>query len=143
MTGQLNYDANLARLNDLRRQSDRRAVVRGITTRHAAGSAGTRQLPQAEEPIAIRRATDMDRAALERLAALDSAKAPSGEVLIALSGDEPQAAIEIATGAAIADPFRATAHLIELLSTRAARLRHEPRSHRRLRLRTRSAWRAA
>jgi hypothetical protein len=93
--------------------------------------------------IAIRRATESDRPALERLAALDSAPAPTGEVLIAEVGDEPQAAIEVASGATIADPFRPTAHLVELLGLRVARLRQGTGSPRRLRLRSRSAYGAA
>jgi hypothetical protein len=93
--------------------------------------------------IAIRRATAADRFVLERLAALDSAPAPSGEVLIAEVGDEAQAAIELESGATIADPFRPTVHLIELLSLRAALLHDGTASRRRLRLRSRSAYRTA
>jgi len=95
------------------------------------------------ESIAIRRATEADRAALERRAALDSAPTSSGEVLLAEVGGEPQAAIEIASGATIADPFRPTAYLIELLSLRAARLREGTVSPRRLRLPWCSAYRTA
>jgi hypothetical protein len=84
--------------------------------------------------IAIRRATDADRSALERLAALDSARTPTGDVLIAEVDDEPQAAIEIAGGAVVADPFRPTANLVELLGVRAARLRHPAASRPRMRL---------
>lgn len=94
-------------------------------------------------PIGIRRATAADRAALERLAALDSARVPAGDMLIAEVGGEPQAAIEIATGAAIADPFRATRMLVELLDLRAARLRAGADVRRRRWLRSRSACRAA
>jgi uncharacterized protein YndB with AHSA1/START domain len=72
-----------------------------------------------EQSLAIRHSGPDDRAALERLAALDSAPTPSGDVLIAEAGDEPRAAIEIATGAAIADPFRPTAQLVDLLAVRA------------------------
>ncbi|HYY20699.1 MAG TPA: hypothetical protein VE780_02370 [Thermoleophilaceae bacterium] len=36
---------------------------------------------------------------------------------------EPRAAIEVATGAAIGDPFRPTAQLVELLAVRAGQLR--------------------
>jgi len=93
--------------------------------------------------IAIRRATEDDRPVLARLAALDSAPTPSGEVLIAEVDAEPQAAIEIASGATIADPFRRTADLTELLSVRAARLREATAPGRRLRLRPRSAYRTA
>ena len=99
--------------------------------------------PTYTETIAIRRAGEADRAALERLAALDSSSPPSGEVLIAEVGGEVQVAVEIAGGTAIADPFRPTAHLVELVSLRAARVRDGvPRPHR-LRLHSRSAYRAA
>src|SRR5215218_2597424 len=78
--------------------------------------------------ISARRATGEDRVDLENLAALDSARALTGEILIAAVADEPQAAIEVATGATVADPFRPTAHLVELLELRAARLRQPART---------------
>lgn len=93
--------------------------------------------------IAIRRATEADRPVVERLAALDSARWPSGEVLIAEVDGELQAAIEIAGGATIVDPFRRTAHLTELMSLRAARLREAAAPSRPLRMPWRSAYRAA
>jgi hypothetical protein len=93
--------------------------------------------------VTIRRATEDDRQALERLAALDSARLPSGDILIAEAGYEQQAAIEVATGAAIADPFRPTAHLIALLELRAAGLRKKADSARPPRVGLRSAFRAA
>ena len=93
--------------------------------------------------VTIRRATEADRRALERLAVLDSAPAPSGEVLIAEAGGEQRAAIEVATGATIGDPFRPTAYLIVLLELRAAALRGSVSSLRRPRLGLRSAFRAA
>lgn len=99
-------------------------------------------MPSAES-IAIRRATESDRVALERLAALDSARPLTGEALIAEVGDEPQAAIQIATGTTVADPFRPTAHLVELLGVRASRLRERRTVSRRLRSRSRSAYHAA
>ena len=87
----------------------------------------------AHPPIAIRRATDADRDALERLAALDSARVPTGEILIAEVAGEAQAAIGVAAGATIADPFRPTAHLVDLLRLRAGRLGERTRTPRRLR----------
>jgi hypothetical protein len=99
---------------------------------------------QTVESIAIRRATQSDRPVVERLATLDSAPAPSsGEVLIAYVGDEPQAAVDVATGAAVADPFRPTAHVVELLKVRAATMRDRPSSYGRTGLRERLAYRAA
>ncbi len=140
MTGHLTYDANVARLEDLRRRAERRRAARTATGRRTR--AATHVHRGVAEDVTIRRATAADRAALERLAALDSARAPVGEVLIAVVGDEAVGAIEIAGGAAIADPFRPTAELVELLSLRAARLRGGA-DRRRLRLRPRAAYRAA
>jgi hypothetical protein len=47
---------------------------------------------------------------------------------------EPRPAIEIATGATIADPFRPIAVLVELLDLRAAQLRQARPSRRRQQL---------
>jgi hypothetical protein len=136
VTSYLSYDASLTRVDDLRRQAEHG---------RAAGVA-SRIRPNHEEvdtaAIAIRRATAADRPALDRLAALDSARVPAGDVLIAEVGGEPQAALEIATGATIADPFRATSTLIELLELRAGRLRAGGDVRGRAWLRSRSACRA-
>ena len=93
--------------------------------------------------IAVRRATDSDRDVLERLAALDDAPVPSGDVLIASVDDEPQAAIAVASGVSVADPFRPTADLVELLELRAARLRGRSDERRGLLRALRSAYRTA
>jgi hypothetical protein len=71
------------------------------------------------ETIQIRPAQPADAAALLRLAALDSAAALPGDVLVADVGGELLAALALADGRAIADPFRLTADLVELLRTRA------------------------
>jgi hypothetical protein len=138
MTGYLPHDANVARMHDMRiRAAERRAFRRPTTTRQE------QTMPTTTAPIAIRRASDADRAVLERLAALDSAPMPAGDVLIAEVGDEPQAAIDVATGATVADPFRPTANVVELLALRAAGLRDASTPRRRLGLRRRPAYRAA
>jgi hypothetical protein len=88
--------------------------------------------------VTIRPAVDSDRAALDRLAALDSARPLHGAVLVAEVEGEHVAAIEAATGRAIADPFRPTAHLVDLLSRRVAAMRAadcRPRPRLRLALR--------
>ena len=77
------------------------------------------------ENITIRVATAADQAALRRLAVLDSAFPPTGEVLLAETGDELWAAVSVDNGHSIADPFRPSAELVELLRLRAARLRGE------------------
>ena len=89
--------------------------------------------------LTIRRATADDTFAVKRLAAIDSAFPPTGEVLLAEMGDELWAALSVETGTAIADPFRPSGDLVELLRFRARR--GSPRSHR-ARLRRRPAERA-
>jgi hypothetical protein len=83
-------------------------------------------------PVVIREATDADRPALALVAERDSAAAPAGEVLVAESGGEIRAAIEVDGSRAVADPFRPTAELVDLLRTRAAQIRRA--RHRRLRI---------
>lgn len=73
--------------------------------------------------VSIRRAGPHDAPALHRLAALDSALPLSGEVLLAEVGGEPRAALSLADGVAIADPFEPTAALVELLEMRRSQLR--------------------
>jgi hypothetical protein len=68
-----------------------------------------------EQTLTIRRADSSDTAALYRLAALDSASPPTGEMLLAEVGGELWAAIEINSGTAIADPFRPSGELVDLL----------------------------
>ena len=113
MTGYMTHDSNVARLQDMHsRAAQRRSARRPKSAREETPMHAT-------DSIAIRRATEADRVAVARLAALDSADTPSGEILIAEVGDEPQAAIQISTGATIADPFRRTADVVELLRLRA------------------------
>jgi hypothetical protein len=127
MTGYLTYDANVARVDDLHRRAQRRRIARD-TARTRTPGAGV------AEAVTIRRATEADGAALERLAALDSASALTGEVLLAEVGDGAVGAIEVSSGVAIADPFRPTAEVVEVLRVRAGRV-HRGTSRRRLPLR--------
>jgi hypothetical protein len=80
----------------------------------------------------IRRATASDAPAIDRLAELDSASAPPGAILLAEVDDEPWAAVEIESGRAIADPFRPSGDLVQLLRYRARGMR--PRHGERARL---------
>jgi hypothetical protein len=83
------------------------------------------------DTIEIRAAQSRDERALTRLAQLDSARVPRGPLLLAFEGGELRAAISLATGGVIADPFAPTARLVGLLRFRAA----PPRRPRRARLR--------
>ena len=80
--------------------------------------------------LTIRRATSADAFALRRLAAIDSASPPTGDVLLAEIGDELWAAVSIDTGAAVADPFRPSGDLVELLRFRAERVAGDAHPHR-------------
>jgi hypothetical protein len=75
-----------------------------------------------DRTLTIRRADAADTGSLVRLAALDSASPPTGNALLAEIGDEVWAALEIDSGAAIADPFRPSADLVDLLRLRASLL---------------------
>lgn len=72
--------------------------------------------------VTIRAAEPTDRAALRRLAALDSQRLPQGDLLVAEVGGELQAAVPVAGGSAIADPFRPTRDVVALLSERVAQM---------------------
>jgi hypothetical protein len=83
----------------------------------------------------IRRASQDDAVALHRLAALDSASPPTGDMLVAEVHGELWAAIDLDSGAAIADPFRPSGELVDLLRYRADRFSSPtPATSRRLRL---------
>ena len=70
--------------------------------------------------INIRLANEADNSSLLRLAALDSSPAPSGDVLVADLDGEIIAARSIGRSRSIADPFRPTADIRELLDLRAS-----------------------
>lgn len=80
------------------------------------------------DTLELRPARAADRAALHRLAALDSQAPPgTGDHLIALSGDAPVAAIAMHGDWHAADPFQRSAGALELLRARRAQLRRADR----------------
>jgi hypothetical protein len=91
----------------------------------------------------IRLATEHDGADLRRLAELDSARPLTGRILIGELDGVPAAALSLKTSRAIADPFKPTAALVDLLETRAALLRGELRRPRLRRLLTKGLAAAA
>jgi hypothetical protein len=74
--------------------------------------------------VVIRAARGSDGPALRRLAELDSRPVPAGDLLVAETGDEVVAALSMSTGARVADPFRRTADVVDLLAYRARGLRN-------------------
>jgi hypothetical protein len=85
---------------------------------------------QSHDPttLVIRRALDADRPALERLAELDSARLPAGELLVAEVDGVARAALRVDDRAFVADPLWPSRELVELLDLRAARLRRPAES---------------
>ncbi|HET9103399.1 MAG TPA: hypothetical protein VFN55_08595 [Solirubrobacteraceae bacterium] len=71
-------------------------------------------------PITLRAAGPADAGPLRRLAALDSACVPAPPLLLAEVDGVLRAALSLADGRAIADPFQRTAGLIALLRAQVA-----------------------
>jgi hypothetical protein len=85
-----------------------------------------RQHPRADPywtAVVIRPAVAADSSALHRLADLDSARHPSGAMVVAEQAGSMVAAVSLSDGASIADPFRATADIVGLLQMRRGQLR--------------------
>ncbi len=72
------------------------------------------------QSVLLRHATTADERMLRDLATLDSASLPSGPFLVAEVDGRPHAALSLADGTAIADPFKRTAELVELLRAHGA-----------------------
>jgi hypothetical protein len=90
----------------------------------------------------IRLATEEDTEALRRLAEVDSQPELAGRILIAEDDDVPVAALSVAEGRAVADPFRRTGVALTMLRMRASALTSYDRTPS-LRERIRAATRVA
>lgn len=123
----LTFSRSQARLAERRR--------RAPATHHGAGPPEP-PLPE-PLPVTIRFAGTQDAAALAALAQLDSAGPLALPALIAEVDGELRAALSLRDAAVIADPFRPTTALVELLRTRAGQLASAPRSGLLARLRAR------
>jgi hypothetical protein len=97
---------------------------------------GRAQKPRAQgDGLTVRAATLRDGEAVRVLAALEGVAMPRGRLLVAEVGQEVVAALPLDGGRALADPFRPTAQLVELLQLRAKQLRAQSRTSRLPRLR--------
>jgi hypothetical protein len=76
--------------------------------------------------ITVRRSVAGDRSDLERLAALDGARPPTGPALVAEADSRMLAALPLGSGRPIADPFEPTAAIVALLELRAEQLASVP-----------------
>lgn len=77
-------------------------------------------------PVTIRYADSLDDRALAALAVLDSAEPLTLPALVADVEGQLHAALSLVDAAVIADPFRPTLELVELLRTRADQLASVP-----------------
>jgi hypothetical protein len=87
----------------------------------------TQRIEPVGRAVTLRYAVPADADALDRLAQLDSDRAPRGVVLVAEVGGELWAAISLDDHHAVADPFRPTGELVALLVERARQLRRAQR----------------
>src|SRR3954452_6964737 len=98
------------------------------STRHHGHTATRRSPPMtgiSENAITIRRATEDDAPSLRRLAQLDGARLPEGDLLVAEVDGELRAALRVLDRAYVAYPFFPSKELVGLLDGRARRLRRE------------------
>jgi hypothetical protein len=82
--------------------------------------------------LTLRYAFPDDYATLTRLSALDTAEPLAEPVLIAEVDGEARAALSLADGRVVADPFHRTVPLVELLRARASQLAGSPGKRSRL-----------
>jgi hypothetical protein len=75
------------------------------------------------QDVTIRWALPSDLQALQRVAALDSARLPAGPLLVAVVDGQIWAALSTLDDGAVADPFVPSGDLVGLLRTRASQLR--------------------
>ncbi|MGI8864254.1 MAG: hypothetical protein ACR2JH_07630 [Solirubrobacteraceae bacterium] len=73
--------------------------------------------------ITLRYGFPDDAEAIARLSTLDSSEVPRLPILLAEVAGELRAAISLADGRVVANPFYSTAMLVDLLHTRAEQLR--------------------
>ena len=81
------------------------------------------QIPTGASSLTLRFAGPADAEPIDRLAQLDSRRAPRGPVLVAEVDGELWAALSLDDQHTIADPFRPTGELVALLVARARQLR--------------------
>jgi hypothetical protein len=92
--------------------------------------------------VSIRYAGPSDARSLAALAALDSRRAPRGDVIVAELDGTVVVALGLDDGAVLANPFRSTADLVQMLELRAAQLRSAATPRRRWRATIRARRRA-
>lgn len=101
--------------------NDRIATLQRAAARPARPAPALRPVENAQIELRLCRASD--DGALERLAELAEQPVPLGRLVVALVDGTLVAALPLAGGCALRDPFVRTAHLTRLLDLRARQLR--------------------
>jgi hypothetical protein len=118
------FNDNLLRtLSETRVAEARRDVRQHAEARGGPAPRSTLNRVSKDAPLTIRHATAADFPALERLAALDSRRIPTGELFVAEAEGRLLAATSLDTGAIVADPFEHTASIVEVLRVHASAVR--------------------
>lgn len=104
-------------INDLRRTAVRERRVRTVAVPPSAAAAAAKA-----PSIDLRIAGPDERGLVERLVILDEATPLDGPVLLALVDGRPVAALSLADGRVVSDPFVATREPVTLLRLRARHL---------------------
>jgi hypothetical protein len=99
------------------------------TTIHLEGFDRPASEPQdlPEDAVLVRRATARDAARIRTLALLDDRRAGDGPFLLAELAGEAVAAMSLASGKIVADPFRRTRDAEDLLRLRAEQIAERER----------------
>src|SRR4051794_14508918 len=71
------------------------------------------------EPVLMRRAVGADSARIAELTRLDDKRLPAGPFLVAEVAGSVVAAVSLASGVVVADPFRHTADAVAMLRLRS------------------------
>lgn len=103
---------------------------------------GAEVTPDPFASVTVRLARSEDAADVLRLAQVDGRPVPLGPLLVAEVAGELLAARSLVSGSVVADPFRPTAHLVELLELRSAHLRGDAEGARFARRRARTLLRS-
>lgn len=119
----MTHDLHLLMATERSREIERRAELARRTGARRRRTRAEAEGLNAAAHLAIRMAVPDDAAAIERLAQLDSRGAPPLPLILAEVDGRVVAALSLDGRVALADPFRPTATVLELLRMRVAQLR--------------------
>jgi hypothetical protein len=111
------------RLNMIRPHANADDFQRAATERRInRGRAQPQRSRRVERNVTIRLSAPQDEHRLAKLAQLDSSRPPAQPVLLAEVDGQLAGAISLSDGTVVANPFRPTADVVDLLRVRAAQV---------------------